>query len=65
VLVVAAPAAARAPAQSLIEVRDGDLMLADERVTGGPAIDAAPDWSPDGRRIAFSRQAPGRRGAAR
>jgi hypothetical protein len=64
VLLLTAGAARSGPAGSVVTARAGDLYVGERRVTTGPAEDAAPDWSPDGRRIAFSRQLPGAVGAA-
>jgi hypothetical protein len=61
---VAGPAAARAPRAATVAVRDGDLFVGGRRVTEGAPVDAAPDWSPDRRRVAFSRQRPGSRASA-
>jgi hypothetical protein len=61
---VATPAATRGPAQATVQAVDGDLVVGRLRVTEGAALDTAPDWSPDRRRIAFSRQEPRGRGAA-
>lgn len=54
-------AVARKPEAAVVVVRDGDLWIGKAQVTSGPAEDTNPDWSPDRRRIVFTRQAPGRR----
>ena len=50
--------ASRGPARAVVSVRGGDLYVGERQVTSGGA-DSEPDWSPDRRRIAFVRQAPG------
>ncbi len=60
---VAVPADARGPQPATVAVRDGDLVLDGRPLTQGAAVDTAPDWSPDLRRIAFSRQQRGSRAA--
>jgi hypothetical protein len=49
---------------ALVEARDGDLFVRGRRITATRAVDSQPDWSPDGRRIVFVRQEPGRRGSS-
>jgi dipeptidyl aminopeptidase/acylaminoacyl peptidase len=56
--------AARSGSAPAVAVRGGDLYVGDRRLTSGPAEDAAPDWSPDRRRVAFSRTPARGRGAA-
>jgi hypothetical protein len=60
---IAVPAAARGPQAATVSVREGDLVVGRLRVTEGANVDSAPDWSPDRRRIVFSRQRPGSRAA--
>ena len=50
--------ASRGLARAVVFVRDGDLYVGERQVTSG-GVDSEPDWSPDRRRIAFVRQAPG------
>ena len=45
----------------VVTARDGDLFVGEHRITTSPAVDGEPDWSPDGREIAFVRQERGRR----
>jgi Lysyl oxidase/WD40-like Beta Propeller Repeat len=61
---VAVPAAARGPKAATVVVSGGDLLVGGVRVTEGASVDTAPDWSPDRRRVAFSRQRPGSRASA-
>jgi hypothetical protein len=56
--------AARALPAAVVSVRDGDLYVGGQRITATPADDAEPDWSPDGRRVVFSRQERGRAASA-
>ena len=49
---------------AVVEARDGDLFVRGRRITATRALDSQPDWSPDGRRIVFVRQEPGRRGSS-
>ena len=60
-LVVALPALARKPEAAVVVARDGDLWIGETQVTHGLAEDTSPDWSPDRRRIVFTRQASGSR----
>ena len=48
----------------LVSSRDGDLSVGGRLITRSPASDTEPDWSPDGRRIAFVRQEPGKRSSS-
>lgn len=64
VLLVAPSAGAKRFVPGTVESRDGDLWLGAAQVTSGAADDSWPDFSPDRRRIAFSRQEPGERGAS-
>jgi Lysyl oxidase/WD40-like Beta Propeller Repeat len=57
-----AGAASGLPKQ-VVSSRDGDLYVAERRVTTD-GFDTEPDWSPDQRRIAFVRQAPGERSSS-
>ena len=52
---------ARGLPQLAVSSRDGDLYVGEQLITPTPAIDTEPDWSPDGRRVAFVRQEAGRR----
>jgi hypothetical protein len=52
---------ARGLPQLAVSSRDGDLYVGEHLITPTPAIDTEPDWSPDGRRVAFVRQEAGRR----
>ena len=54
-LAAALPAIARKPETATVVVRDGDLWIGKRQVTSGDADDSWPDWSPDRRRIVFSR----------
>lgn len=45
----------------VVSARDGDLYVGEQPITQTRAIDTEPDWSPDGRRVAFVRQEAGRR----
>jgi Lysyl oxidase/WD40-like Beta Propeller Repeat len=45
----------------VVAARDGDLYVGERRITTSAAIDGEPDWSPDGREIAYVRQQPGER----
>ncbi|MBA2461434.1 MAG: PD40 domain-containing protein [Actinobacteria bacterium] len=55
---------ARTLPPAVVSARSGDLYVGKERITATRAEDSQPDWSPDGRRIAFVRQEPGRRSAS-
>ena len=57
----AAPAVSGKPQAATVLVRDGDLWVGKNRVTAGAADDGDPDWSPDRRRIAFTRAVAGSR----
>jgi hypothetical protein len=57
-----AGAASSLPA-GIVSSRDGDLYVGDRRITT-EGFDTEPDWSPDRRRIAFVRQAPGERSSS-
>jgi hypothetical protein len=57
-----AGAASSLPA-GIVSSRDGDLYVGDRRITTD-GFDTEPDWSPDRRRIAFVRQAPGARSSS-
>lgn len=61
--VAVSSAVARKPEAAVVVARDGDLWIGKTRVTGGAAEDTHPDWSPDRRRIVFSRQPPSGRGS--
>ena len=52
---------ARGLPRLVVTARDGDLFVGERRITTSPAVDGEPDWSPDGREIAFVRQERGRR----
>lgn len=52
---------ARTLPPAVVSARAGDLYVGAQRITDTPADDSQPDWSPDGRRIVFVRQEPGRR----
>ena len=52
--------AARGLPQLVVSSRDGDLYVGDRAITT-EGTDTEPDWSPDRRRIAFVRQARGKR----
>jgi hypothetical protein len=52
--------AAHGLARAVVSVREGDLYVGERQVTSGGG-DSDPDWSPDRRRIAFVREAPGKR----
>ena len=52
--------AAHGLARAVVSVREGDLYVGERQVTSSGG-DSDLDWSPDGRRIAFVRQAPGKR----
>ena len=64
VLLVATSAGAKRFVPGTVESRNGDLWLGAAQVTSGAADDSWPDFSPDRRRIAFSRQEPGEQGAS-
>jgi hypothetical protein len=53
-------AAARGLPKLVVSSRDGDLYVGDRAITTN-GTDTEPDWSPDGRWIAFVRQADGER----
>jgi hypothetical protein len=52
---------ARALPRLVVTSRDGDLWVGENRITTSAAVDGEPDWSPDGREIAFVRSGPGAR----
>lgn len=60
-LLAAVPAAARKSGSAVVMTRDGDLWIGKRRLTSGAAEDGEPDWSPDRRRVAFTRVEPGSR----
>ncbi len=55
---------ARSLPPAVVSAKGGDLFVGAEQITATPADDSQPDWSPDGRRIAFVRQEPGRRSSS-
>ena len=55
---------ARTLPPAVVSARDGDLYVDQTRITDTPADDSHPDWSPDGRRVVFVRQEPGRRSSS-
>lgn len=52
---------ARRTETAVVFAREGDLWIGRTQLTSGPAEDTSPDWAPDRRRIAFTRQVPGSR----
>lgn len=54
--VVVGSAVARKPEAAVVVARDGDLWIGTMQITSGPGDDTNPDWSPDRRRIAFTRR---------
>jgi dipeptidyl aminopeptidase/acylaminoacyl peptidase len=48
----------------VVSSRDGALYVGGRAITTTTASDTAPDWSPDGRKIAFVRQEAGRRSSS-
>jgi hypothetical protein len=56
--------AARALPRLVVTARDGDLWVGGNRITTSDAVDGEPDWSPDGREVAFVRSEPRARGTS-
>jgi len=52
---------ARGLPKLVVSSRGGDLYVGEQAITTTAASDTEPDWSPDGRKIAFVRQEPGQR----